>query len=1298
MMCTASAVAAVAAIGICTANALAQSVPAVRVMVPATRAVAASEAAGAGAAADPDAMQEATPGMATTLPGAVAPGAPGAVGAAGGLTPAEVAELKAIFESLSESEQEEMRAYYADLSIDLDAALGLGAARNALAQRGQMISGAMRELDFQRKPAAVLAARAKLGFGQVPNPNPDIAPPQDIAKWLHLQVMAGEWGTFASYLAARPLVESEPVYAAIMQAMNRGDAGLLPEEVLAFAEASPSPFKPWQMTALGKMLQGAAAKYSTGAMLNAIRTGTRLFGPQDEQTRRRTVEFLVGGGLVVPAYEFLPSLTDARAAADGAQLLVHARYKLDLAEKAGETPEAEALRLDAWQILCDAALLERETFANRREAVRLAIEQMNHVPRAQVAPWLAQVFASPQLGPAALEIMALTASSIGDMKLEVEQRANAILGLKEAVDVLLARDDVDSATLRVPLRMMTAALVAEMEQTIVKKGGQRVIAREAQLLLRAIPSEKWLRALEPSLATRARKACTALATIADETDMALALLRAAVAQSPAEAAEYADDFLQKWKLRLSPQQEYPPEMMQYFAFYRDAMPMAPLTRGRQHRNLDRLAALVGALRAAGVEPRNLPSLVPAFQACHALTEVYDRDDIERIFGTVEAMPPQTAALLANTMGASLNGDWRSRAAQKATGTKRSDTEVALLVDRGYGLALELAESALAHKPGSWDLAAMKAALTYDRMQFKQQQTAASDPAKANEYRKAAFDAFGQAAAAYVAALAKGEVRDDPTVHLRWFGAAMGTAELNFLRADDLPKEGTLQDDQIDLIRKSLQTLPAEAYDRHLAAMAGAVQGAVERADPEVKPRLVHHALRVIGDHPAGASLRSMEELYRDLVKEEIKLRIALDGADRVGVGQPFGVLLSLRFTHSVDRETGGFAKYLQNGVFARVGNSYRQINYRDQVQKAIEAALTRQFDVDAIGFFDPFMPARGVVEEGKAGWLEKPMAYVVLTRKDPVVDKVPSVVLDMQFTDQTGPVTLALPSNTPLLEAGDAHAARPVKDLSISQLVDVRSAGAGAAGAKEQGAVTLEVRLRGSGVLPDLRSVLDGLDTAIAGYTLAPEAITADPPIIVQTGEAQNSRMAMMMGTTTEPKDGYPEPDADGMYRMPIERTYRVTYTRNAEALGSAFVLPTLKPGVDAKLESRAYSDLDIVPVVGPSVAVVTGWWTAWRIAGTVAIAAVLVGVLLVARRLASRVTVEPRAAWAPARVTPLGVVTSLRRLERERGAALTPERAESLRKEIAALERKYFGPGAAESTDAELRTVVERWTASASA
>ena len=64
---------------------------------------------------------------------------------------------------------------------------------------------------------------------------------------------------------------------------------------------------------------------------------------------------------------------------------------------------------------------------------------------------------------------------------------------------------------------------------------------------------------------------------------------------------------------------------------------------------------------------------------------------------------------------------------------------------------------------------------------------------------------------------------------------MGTAELNFLRPEDLPKEGTLQDDQIDLIRASIEALEPEAYDRHVSAFANDVQAAVARATPETKP-------------------------------------------------------------------------------------------------------------------------------------------------------------------------------------------------------------------------------------------------------------------------------------------------------------------------------------------------------------------------------------------------------------------------------------------------------------------------------
>jgi hypothetical protein len=75
------------------------------------------------------------------------------------------------------------------------------------------------------------------------------------------------------------------------------------------------------------------------------------------------------------------------------------------------------------------------------------------------------------------------------------------------------------------MRMFTTALVTEIENAVKDKSKQRVMAREAQLLLRAVPSKAWFDALEPSLATRASKACIAIATMADEIDQPWPSLR-----------------------------------------------------------------------------------------------------------------------------------------------------------------------------------------------------------------------------------------------------------------------------------------------------------------------------------------------------------------------------------------------------------------------------------------------------------------------------------------------------------------------------------------------------------------------------------------------------------------------------------------------------------------------------------------------------------------------------------------------------------------------------------------------------
>lgn len=1233
------------------------------------------------AQAEPEEMGEAQP----EADAAAMPVAAGAATPAGPLPKEELDALKAQYDALPKDKQDEMKAYYKDLGMDLDMLLGLSTAASAEQMRIMETVNAMREMDFSRTPQNVLAARAKIGFGQVPHPNPATARGMDIARWVHLQVMAGEWGAFASYLAGRSTDEAQRVYSQVLQNLNRGNSGLLPEEVLALAEACPEDPKPWQLTAWATMMKAAVDKNSPGPLLAQINAGTKFFGTSSPEKRRRTVDLLAGAGLVAQAYEYLPSLEDARAAGDGELMLVHGRYRVDLATKAGQGAEADEHRVAAWKLFCEVSLLDRASMTSRRDAIKSAVGLMSRMPRAEVSPWLERVFASDALGPAALETIALSASAVagqGD-----EQRAQSILSLKEAVDILLKREGLDQSVLRVPMRMLTTALVAEMENTVAQKGRQRTVAKEAQLLLRAIPSKAWFDALEPSLATRAGRACINLAAVADETDQALSLLSDAVKRSPDQALSLGDSFLKTWEMRLSPQSDVDNDMMIYY-FWREYVAQAPLTRGRQRRNLERLGRLMDTLESAGVDPRTLPSITSAFKACHGVTEVYDRADIERVFGPMDKIPAATAANLSMTMAASLNGDWRNRAVQVQNGVKRTDGEIAQLVDKGYGIAIDLIDSAATQRPDFWRFAVVKASLAFDRMQFRKLQKKQGDAAKEAEYRVAAFGAFENAAAQYAKAIAAGEEREDIGVYERWFGAAMGTSQLTFLTAEEMPTDGTPQDDQVERIKKAIASLPADAAFRHIADFARVMGAAVARADPEIKPKLVKQALRVVGDHPAGASLRALDELYRDLVKDEIKLRLAIDGEDRVGTGNQFGMLMSLRFTNSVDRETGGFSKYLQTNAFVRVGRQYQEVNFREKLEKNIENSLGKGFTVESIGFFDPFMPARGVSESGQDGWMEKPMAYIVVSRKDPTVDRVPQVTMDMQFEDSTGPVTLVLPSNTPPLAvtgSGDTKVAvRPTKDLKITQVVDVRDARDN----EKEKTIKLEVIARGKGVCPDLREILDGIDDAAAGYTIEEKGIETKPTLVMQEGDAATARF--YFGPPKAPEGGYPEPDEAGMYRLTVERSWVITYTPKS-ASAKEFRVPTLKAGVPATLESRYFSDVDLVPVVGGIVPIDRRNYVFLSILIGAPIALLLGGMIAYSRARGRGGETGPMIAL-PDRVTPLSTVMTLRRIASEHGASLGETRKADLEREIATIELKHFGPGEPKDSG-DLTDVLKRWS-----
>jgi hypothetical protein len=1271
----------IAACAILAPIAMAQSVVRLQPAIPAKAVSASGAAVGAEAGAVTGAATEPPDGEAGVAP--TAPTDPTA-----GFTPKEIERLKATYDAMEDPERVEMVAVYKDMGIDIEVVLGLKPPPGA-EPPVRPLPDAVRSLDFSRKPEAVLAARSQLGFtGSV---MPDRSNGEALAKWLHMNVLAGEWGALDEVLAQSTPADATAIYSHILRSTNAGAQGLLPEEVLALGDACPGEMADWQIDVLSQMLNASASRYGKGLFLEKLKQGTKLFGGKDDASRARTVRLLVGGGLALEAYDFLPPLADARANGDARVMYAHARYQEDLAGSGLSGEEAETHLKQGWELLGEVSLLSTADPALRKDAMRRAIDQLPNVPPAQAKEWLNKIFADAAMGPAALEVVALQAMTFRDKKVDAEKRAQGIATMKSAVDTLLAQPDLNLETLRVPLRMLTTALADEVDAVVKEKGDQRGVARETDLLFRASPDERWLAAIEPSVAIRGYRADIAIATIADETDVALDVLTNAVKRFPDQGAEFADGFLQLWEKRLNPRARPGEDMDSYFYFYQQQrVPAAPLTRGRQRRNLEKLERLLKILSDMGVGAPKLPSVTAAFKACHARTEIFERDEIVRVFGPIESLSADTAAALADHMRTGLGGDWRNRQVQRQYGMSRSAAEIGDLVEVGYELAIELATRAVQADPGSWQDAILRAALSYDRVQFKQTQQK-DDFTKYNEYRRQAFAAFQQAAEQYASLIAKGEEHDSAGVYLRWFTAVLDAGQPTPDDKEAAEAETATNDDQIKRISAAMKKLPPDAYDRHIGEFARAVADALSGVPPERKPSIVRSAVKIVGDHPAGAPLRRLAELYEDLLKNEIRLRITVDGSDQVASGQMFGVSLTLRFTNSVDRETGGFDKYLYQDAFVRVGNQYKTINYQGQIKKGIETALGDSFSVESIGFFEPMTPSRAVKEDGQMGWQEKPLAYILVKAKDPSVDRIPQISFDMHFDDTTGPVTLPIVSNSPPIDAADASGIRPLKKLQVQQVVDVRRL----VNNRDDRAVTVEVSAKGDGVIPEIRSLLDGLDEALPGYKIADDAIESRPYAVVQTEDSKSQRF-YGFGANTDEEKKYVTADENGIFRLPTERSWLVTYKPTGAAVAREFTLPKLKSGIEGELASRSYADMDIVKVDGPSVAVVPRWSITAKLAGILGLLALVgIGMWFYFRRRTPGELVAAGFAL-PSRVTPLSAIATLERMRGLNGK-LDAGTREAIENDIAAIQRAYFAPGEehAKPDEGAMRSMLEKWAGS---
>ena len=352
----------------------------------------------------------------------------------------------------------------------------------------------------------------------------------------------------------------------------------------------------------------------------------------------------------------------------------------------------------------------------------------------------------------------------------------------------------------------------------------------------------------------------------------------------------------------------------------------------------------------------------------------------------------------------------------------------------------------------------RAALLHDENNYRQELEKSAEFAPR---RQQALAEFQKAARLYVAA-APGLPQDEQNTQVfeYWFYAGLGACDLQHIT------EETLADNrQPPLIRQALESLKGEerraAHGQvrqrplHPAQWRQAVDqvqvsegGLRHRRRPSPGPR-----------RPQGVRLLQGPG-HRDQARDQV------DGSDVVGHEKPFGVFVNLRHTREIERESGGFGRYLQNQnnqgyYYYNFGRPLE--NYRDKFQEIVKQALQEQFEVVSVTFQDEKVNSRATSEYG---WRVTPYAYLLLKARGPKVDKIPPVRLDLDFMDTSGYVILPVESPTIPIDAAPAKGeARPFEKLQVTQTLDERQA--------KDGKLILEVKATARGLVPELDSILD---------------------------------------------------------------------------------------------------------------------------------------------------------------------------------------------------------------------------------
>ena len=816
--------------------------------------------------------------------------------------------------------------------------------------------------------------------------------------------------------------------------------------------------------------------------------GTTYFGGEDQIKRLTAARLLMDSALTEDVERFLPSLDDEETQADLNALPIWSELAI---EKHASTRVAEWLE-KAWRInqwIVSNSDVEKEA---KDLALNNLIELSPKVDKELGQKWLEASFTQePTRGMKILANLGSQSATMAEQAaMTSESRRLKLLRLQNnAAENLIKLQTDDSTEWSQALTLLAQNWLAEAETSLQysKQNSRQSFMQidmygnyywvdenqRAQMyggmqqprpiklgdVLEISPSEEWRAAVSPSLFTQMRTVTANLHLRLNEEDKAFPYIEALATTHPKVARELVHEFLKIWTRNHDPntdRRQRNPYI--YFYGFDQKAEAIPLTRSKQERNLIELSGWVDRIREMPIEDVDENLLANAFTTCHSSAEVFRIEAVKSVFGELENLKPETVAAICEKMRSNLASNWREVRTQEQKQTNRREPEVKQEVLRGYEVATTLAKEAMGTAPDNWQLHLVLACLMFDENAYSQSVQKSSE---FSDRRDLAFAQFEVATKKYQEVAMTLEEKDQSTeVFDKWFYAALGAVDLGKITDKTLPDLK-----QYPKIRTAIESLPGNLAEDHMAKVANNMFTRMSPIKPEIKFRYLRGGFEIVGDHPRAWEARNLYDYYRDLVSE-IKLQVEVDGDADVGHSQPFGVFVSILHTVEIERESGGFGKYVQNQNNMMYAFNYGRPteNYRDKFNDSIDQALGEHYEVLSVTFQSAEeMESRPADQEG---WRLTPYAYVLLQPKGSEVDRIASLKLDLDFLDTSGYVVIPIESPALVVNCLEEDGSpRPVTDLEITQTLDERQA--------EEGKLIVEISAKGKGLVPDLEALIE---------------------------------------------------------------------------------------------------------------------------------------------------------------------------------------------------------------------------------